>query len=213
VGVLELQLRDAGGFSIVSTDDAFHATAISCGVFIRVYFLLNRSIYNQFNESYSTAQRHFLHQLLLDAGADVNAPVAYNEGRTALQAAAEKGEIEMVQVLLAANADVNALPAQCAGVTALQVSAIKGYLGIAIILLNAGADVNAKASLKRGRTALEGAAEHGRIDMVQLLLNAGVELGGSGNAQYREAMQLASKYGHNAVRKLIKAHYERGGKE
>jgi hypothetical protein len=58
--LLELQLRDAGGFSIVSTDDAFHATAISCGVFIRVYFLLNRSIYNQFNESYSTAQRHFL---------------------------------------------------------------------------------------------------------------------------------------------------------
>jgi hypothetical protein len=49
--------------------------------------------------------------------------------------------------------------------------------------------------------------------MVQLLLNAGVELDGSGNAQYREALQLASERGHNAVKKLIKAHYERGGYE
>jgi ankyrin repeat protein len=135
------------------------------------------------------------------------------EGRTALQAAAEKGNIEMVQLLLDACADVNAPPAYRAWVTALQVSAIKGYLGIAIILLDNGADVNAQASSESGRTALAGAAEHGRIDMVKLLLNASVELDGSENAQYREALQLASEYGHNAVRKLIKAHYERGGNE
>jgi ankyrin repeat protein len=138
-------------------------------------------------------------------------PTQLSIGRTALQA--EKGNIEMVQLLLNAGADVNALPAHDAGVTALQVSAIKGYLGIAIILLDNSADVNAQASSKSGRTALAGAAEHGRIDMVQLLLNAGVELDGSGNAQYREAVQLASEYGHNAVRKLIKAHCERGGNE
>jgi hypothetical protein len=39
--VLELQLRDAGGFSIVSTDDAFHVTVSVDGAFIRVHFLLN----------------------------------------------------------------------------------------------------------------------------------------------------------------------------
>ena len=87
------------------------------------------------------------------------------------------------------------------------------YLGIAIILLDNGADVNAQASSKLGRTALAGAVEHGRIDIVQLLLNTGVELDGSGNAQYKEALQLASEYGHNAVRKLIKARYERGRNE
>jgi ankyrin repeat protein len=127
------------------------------------------------------------------------------------QAAAEKGNIELVQFLLAAGADVNALPSYCAGATALQVSAIKGYIGIAIILLDAGADVNAQAALKYGRTALEGAAEHGRIDMVQLLLNAGAELSGSGDAQYRKALELASNYGHNTVKKLIENRYESGG--
>jgi hypothetical protein len=49
--------------------------------------------------------------------------------------------------------------------------------------------------------------------MVQLLLNAGAELSGPGNAQYRRALELASAYGHNAVGKLIKAHYERRGNE
>jgi hypothetical protein len=43
--LLELQLRDAGGFSIVSTDDAFHVTVSADGAF-RVHFLLNRSNYN-----------------------------------------------------------------------------------------------------------------------------------------------------------------------
>jgi hypothetical protein len=57
MGLLELQLRDAGGFSIVSTDDAFHATAIGRSAFIGV---LCRSIEaTQSNEFYSTAQRYF----------------------------------------------------------------------------------------------------------------------------------------------------------
>lgn len=81
------------------------------------------------------------------------------------------------------------------------------------MLLYASADVNARAALEDGRTALEGAAEHGRIDMVQLLLNAGVELSGSGDAQYRTALKLASENGHNTVKKLIENCYESGGNE
>jgi ankyrin repeat protein len=114
----------------------------------------------------------------------------------------------LVQLLLTSGADVNALPGYDGGVTALQVSAIQGYVGIAIILLHAGADVNASGAPIDGRTALEGAAEHGRINMVQLLLNAGAEFYGSGNTQYRRALELASDNGHNTVIKLLKAHYK-----
>lgn len=151
-------------------------------------------------------------QVLLAAGADVNT-AAHSNGRTALQAAAEQGDIELVQVLLAAGAAVNSPPARWAGATALQVSAIKGYVGIAIVLLDAGAEVNAQAAANHGRTALEGAAEHGRIDMVQLLLNAGVKLSGSGDAQYRKALELALNNGHNTVKQLIENRYESGGND
>ena len=46
--------------------------------------------------------------LVLAADADVNAAAAEPYGRTALQAAAERGHPEIVNELLAANADVNA---------------------------------------------------------------------------------------------------------
>ncbi|OCK74011.1 ankyrin, partial [Lepidopterella palustris CBS 459.81] len=128
--------------------------------------------------------------------------------RTALQVAADVGNIELVQILLAAGADVNAPAANYAGATSLQAAAIRGYVGIATILLDAGANTNGHAASEQGRTALEGAAEHGRIDMVQLLLNAGAELHGNGERQYRNALELASENGHNAVRRLIEAYYE-----
>jgi ankyrin repeat protein len=47
-------------------------------------------------------------RLLLDAGADVNALAADDSGRTALQAAAKEGDIEMVDLLHNAGTDVNA---------------------------------------------------------------------------------------------------------
>ncbi|PVH70469.1 ankyrin [Cadophora sp. DSE1049] len=158
---------------------------------------------------------------LVDAGADVNAHAVREEedeevvaeGASILQAAAGAGNIELVQILLAADAYVNALPAYRRGITALQAAAIKGYVGIATMLLDAGAHVNAQAASEDGRTALEGAAEHGRIDMVKLLLSCGVELSGSGDAQYRKALELASKYGHNTAKKLIQNHVESGGNE
>jgi hypothetical protein len=43
-------------------------------------------------------------KMLLDAGADVNAPAALEYGRTALEGAAEHGRIDMVQLLLNAGA-------------------------------------------------------------------------------------------------------------
>ncbi|OCK89478.1 ankyrin, partial [Cenococcum geophilum 1.58] len=119
-------------------------------------------------------------------------------GRTALQAAAGKGNIELVQILVDAGADVNIPPANERGYTALQAAAIGGYVRIAQLLLNTKADVNAASAIIRGRTALEGAAEHGRIDMLQLLLNAGVA-----PKQFKSARELAARYGHDAVCKVL----------
>jgi ankyrin repeat protein len=148
-------------------------------------------------------------RILLDADADVNALPACLDGRTALQAAAGNGNIELVQILVNAGADVNTPPADSGGYTALQAAAIKGHIRIAQLLLNANADVNAASAIQRGRTALEGAAEHGRIDMVQLLLNAGADTNSPQCTQYERAIELASKYGHDAVCGLLKAHHDR----
>ncbi|KAJ5927154.1 hypothetical protein N7516_008927 [Penicillium verrucosum] len=121
-------------------------------------------------------------QILLEAGADVNA----QGGRcgNALQAAAWKGSSELVQILLRAGADVNAQGVQIllrAGAdvnaqggtcgNALQAAAWKGSSEILQILLGAGADVNAQGG--EYGSPLLAAIHEGHIDEVQLLLHAG----------------------------------------
>ena len=61
-------------------------------------------------------------QILLEAGADVNAP-ASSEGRMVLQAAATTSDIELVRTLLEIGADVNAPAGEEKGRTALQAAA------------------------------------------------------------------------------------------
>src|SRR6266511_2263386 len=77
--------------------------------------------------------------MLLDAGADVNALPAGYYRRTALQAAAKIGNLELCQMLLDAGADTNAPPADQYGLTALQAAATKGSLELCQMLLDAGA--------------------------------------------------------------------------
>ncbi|KAF2135463.1 uncharacterized protein K452DRAFT_239329 [Aplosporella prunicola CBS 121167] len=141
---------------------------------------------------------------------EVNLPATTPYSRTALQQAAESGNVDIVNRLLQAGADVNQAPADWAGVTALQAAAIGGFLGIASKLLELGADVNACGAENDGRTALEGAAEHGRIDMVQLLLNAGADVSGTpfGTKQYENAVKFAKEQGYDAVARLLIRHRE-----
>jgi ankyrin repeat protein len=56
-------------------------------------------------------------RILLETGANVNAPPAEGDDRTSLQAASECGKIELVKILLEAGADVNAPPAEISLVT------------------------------------------------------------------------------------------------
>lgn len=151
--------------------------------------------------------------MLLEAGAEVNPTQTSDSpvGPTPLQAAAEQGNLDLVQKLLDLGASANEEPNPYGGFTALQKTASKGLIGIASLLLEHGADVNAKAARKGGRTALELAAENDRIDMVRFLVNSGAHIVGPDARQYSEAKTLASGRGHFAVCKLLEALYEEKG--
>ena len=144
--------------------------------------------------------------LLLEHGADVNAPAGAEFGRTALQAAtsAEEPDPNIIDLLLLYGADVNAPPATRGGVTALQGAAIRGDFQAVRMLLANEADVNAAPALEEGRTAVEGAAEYGRLEMMRLLLSIGAKahpvLG------FLRAIKLAEENGHLALADLLREH-------
>jgi ankyrin repeat protein len=146
-------------------------------------------------------------RILISSTVDVNAaPLDFvdiytdyhSPPRTALQAAAGVGNLEMVRLLMEAGADVESkVRSEREQGTALQFAAIAGSISVASELIQHGADVNAPAIREDGRTALEGAAEHGRLDMVQLLLNVEAEARGS------RAVRFARNEGHDGVVQLL----------
>lgn len=138
-------------------------------------------------------------QLLLDRGADVNEHC----GTSALQAAADQGNIQLVQILLLHGADVNAVPDELFGVTALQAASISGHLEVVALLLAAGADINGEISRHEGRTALEGAVEHGRLDIVHLLLENDYEIEGFYD-RCENAAYYAEEEGHMAIARKLR---------
>lgn len=80
-------------------------------------------------------------ELLLEHGADVNAPPAREFGATALQFAAIKGFLGIAYLLLQYDADVNAPAAEVDGRTALEGAAEHGRVDMVQLLLNSGANI------------------------------------------------------------------------
>lgn len=111
--------------------------------------------------------------ILIDHGADVNAPAAFDGGATALQIAAMHGYIGIAQRLLDLGADVNQEPAVNNGRTALMAAAEHGRIDMLHMLLTQGALV---------------VGEHERYDY---------------EYSYYEAVQLAESRGHYAAAKLL----------
>lgn len=170
---------------------------------------------------------------LLEAGADANAPTAPMRmknanrlvfaldredeetrsidtatisGREALQAAAEGGNMEVMNILLKAGADVNGPACQNYGRTALQAAAGRGNLEAVDFLLRAGADVNAAPAECTGRTALQAAAEQGNLEVVDALLKAGADVNTPpGDSNGRAALQAAAEKGHLGVVNVLLA--------
>ena len=161
---------------------------------------------------------------LISLKADVNAPAQDYGGRTALQAAAGGGHIEVVENLLAEGADVNTLPAALRGPIefieklsaksadinalankykrrrALQAAAEGGHMEIVEKLLAKGADINALAVDFNSQTALQAAAEGGHMEIVEKLLAEGANVNASaGDNGGRTALQTAAEGGHMEV--------------
>lgn len=130
----------------------------------------------------------------------------YN-GRTALQAASERGHMHLLSRLLDLGADVNAPPSPTAGYTAVQAAAGGGYTEIVKLLLQHGADVNAASAKYKGFTALQGACLGGHIHLVDLLLQAGTDVQALGGI-YGDGMALhaAAEKGHvEIIERLLAA--------
>ncbi|KAK5996208.1 putative ankyrin repeat protein [Cladobotryum mycophilum] len=113
-------------------------------------------------------------EILLQAGADVNVP-ADKDRETALQNAAQKGNLEVIKILLQAGADVNSPATRDFGETALQSVVRQENLEIIEVLLEAGADVNAPAARHRS-TALQYAVKEENLEIIKILLQAGANV-------------------------------------
>ncbi|GIK03450.1 hypothetical protein Aspvir_007521 [Aspergillus viridinutans] len=116
--------------------------------------------------------------LLLERGADVNAPANKNGGKTALQRAVSQNHQVMTELLVHHGADVNGSPSPVRGRTALQEAASSGYVQLSEYILAHGADINALAA-HLGGVALQGAAMHGNYCIVMMLLLAGADVNGA----------------------------------
>ena len=100
-------------------------------------------------------------------GAEVK--LADKFGRTALIAAAETGQVEIVQTLIKAGADIEAT-SRSSG-TALFAAAHQGHVDAAKHLLDAGADTDPRDLHQR--TPLMAAAVQGHVAVMELLLGRG----------------------------------------
>ena len=147
-------------------------------------------------------------EMLLNAGADVNAPARPDGGRTALQHATERGDLGTVKLLLSRGADVNAPAGHDGGITALQGTMRKGSLKIVLTLLEAGANINDAPAVVGGRTALEAAAEWGRLDIVHLLLNNDSEPD-TIEARCKRAAEFAEGNYHSTIARDLRQHRPR----
>lgn len=166
--------------------------------------------------------REDLVELLLQKGAEVNAPASGPDGRTALQAicnyesispAEKEQQIRIINILLSYGANINAAPARDLGYTSLQCAAERGDLEVAMLLLSwdPPADVDMPSCQNPSDricdgNALDLAAAQGRIDMVKLLLNNYALSSRPGDTGYDGAIKEAEESGRLAVADLIREH-------
>ena len=139
---------------------------------------------------------------LISLKADVNGRAISGDlqGRTALQAAAELGHMEVVEKLLAEGAEINAPAGQHSGRTALQAAAGSGHMEVVEKLLAEGAEINTPAGEYNGQTALQAAAGSGHMEVVEKLLAEDAEINApASDWDGRTALQAAAGSGHTEV--------------
>ena len=136
----------------------------------------------------------------LSEGADINARLEKKRGRSALIAAAEKGDQELVELLLEAGADIEIATKR--GRRALHRS-IYGNVDVMRVLLEADADVN--AADKRGNRTLNLASYENFPAMVERLIGAGADVNVRNERTNTPLHHAAEKGSIDAIHLLIAA--------
>jgi ankyrin repeat protein len=119
-------------------------------------------------------------QRLLEAGCDANSVVYVSEdwhtfNMTALIAAIDTKNIDLVEFILASGAEVNTEAKRGLMRTPLQLAASMGCLEIVQLLIRKGAQVNAAPAQRGGGTALQLAATSGNCNIAAELLSHGAD--------------------------------------
>lgn len=135
-------------------------------------------------------------QVLLSAGADVNARNSY--GTTPFMHLGERATVELVRDLLAAGADLHA--ADESGTTALLKIAGSSKLEVVTELINAGARIDVKDN--RGTTVLMNAAENEDARVVKFFIAAGLDVAARNDNGETALMQAVQWGGTDTVRAL-----------
>ena len=122
-----------------------------------------------------------LAERLITYGAKIDAPAKWVFGRTAVQAASENGNVDLLMLLLRNVSGpwrlqrINATPSRVGGRTSLQAAAEKGHVEALELLLGLGANVNSLPAERFGVTTLQAAALSGSLIIANLILMAGAD--------------------------------------
>ena len=139
-------------------------------------------------------------QVLLDEGADINAP--QGDGATALHWAAYWDDQETARLLVAAGATVGSTNEL--GVTPLWLACNNGSAAMVETLLTAGADPN--AALPSGETVLMTASRTASADAVRRLLTHGADVHATEGSHGQTALMWAVAQKHPAIVQALLEH-------
>ncbi|KAI0543743.1 ankyrin repeat-containing domain protein, partial [Xylaria curta] len=139
-------------------------------------------------------------RFFLDAGAKPD----FTLGESALELAASKGYLNIVEHLLRRTNVATLSFRRWKTTKALNLAAAAGHLHIARLLIEEGADINEAPLKYEDVTVLEAAAKNGRLDMIQLLLERGARLEKDMRLYYVRSVRVAMKQGHFAIADRLK---------
>lgn len=141
-------------------------------------------------------------RLLLDHGADPNAPVWVS----ALGFAAQSGQVAVVELLLTRGADINAITGRMSGgdekTTPLSMAVNAGRTQVVSLLLDRGAQSSSLDKHFAGYNLLQLAAFHGHTDTVRLLLDRGFKIE-TRTARGETPLFVAAGSGHLETTRLL----------